>query len=605
MSDSEQNIKNIQDEIKKLTSEAILDIIHNREEGLRKLEKALSLDPNNTTAHLMKSLYLQDINEYEAEKEIRKAIELSPNNKECHEALVELLIHQCEKGWNRESEAIHEVEKIIELDPFDVWAYQNLVSLLSSLCCYDEAIQVGEKCLRMIRKTKNIRISRFALNLLLSELAGAYELKGNCSKAISVYRMQVSLDSSSYNFEKLGDLYTKLGEYEKAEEMYQRAIEIIEKTNQITEQEKELLAKLRAKLVNIENLQEYNYGFYKAKTSGELIWIADILFEKGNYIIAEEKYKEALKLDPSNPSAYFKLGIAMEKLKKYDEAIQMYEKVLTLDFQHYEALSHLVELHESLKRYDEAIKAQEHLIAIHSPDKKTEDGYWEWEELAKLYEDMKKYDEAEKIYREAITLNPLNPSAHIDLAFLLMSTQEYKKAYKEFKTAIKLRPLSPYPHLFFGSFLKECKRYTEAKREIEESLKLGPMASDINQFARQELSEIEQFLQPSKGKMVIKKKHNYGLYFLTLSFLSALLSSAEQNIELRSLSIFPVILHNILVTLVSGGALYFLVLWCMELIRCRGGIERPENKTLKLIINILFTISIILIIITTLLTMTK
>src|SRR3989344_1961903 len=60
---------------------------------------------------------------------------------------------------------------------------------------------------------------------------------------------------------------------------------------------------------------------------------------------------------------------------------------------------------------------------------------------------------------------------------------------------------------------------------------------------------------------------------------------------------FLAILLPLIGSMLDFAVLYFLILWIADLIRRRGGIERSENKKVKLVINIIFASIFLLMII--------
>ena len=76
--------------------------------------------------------------------------------------------------------------------------------------------------------------------------------------------------------------------------------------------------------------------------------------------IAIKYYQKILKLDPKNPQstqwkikAYFSLGIAYSKLKKYEEALENYKKVVELDPNNKEARKSIEDINKMLKSLKE------------------------------------------------------------------------------------------------------------------------------------------------------------------------------------------------------------------------------------------------------------
>ncbi len=89
-------------------------------------------------------------------------------------------------------------------------------------------------------------------------------------------------------------------------------------------------------------------------------------------------------------------------------------------------------------------------------------------------------------------------------------------------------------------------------------------------------------------------KHSYGEYLLIFLFLNVVFSSLKITIGRILLSVFSASILAFFITAVQivldMGVWYFFVLWIADLIRRRGKIERPENKKVKLIINIIFAV---------------
>ena len=55
-----------------------------------------------------------------------------------------------------------------------------------------------------------------------------------------------------------------------------------------------------------------------------------VLVEENRLVLAIEQYKKSIKLNPNYAEAYNNLGIALEKLNKYPDAIDKFEKATLL-----------------------------------------------------------------------------------------------------------------------------------------------------------------------------------------------------------------------------------------------------------------------------------
>lgn len=108
-------------------------------------------------------------------------------------------------------------------------------------------------------------------------------------------------------------------------------------------------------------------------------------------------------------------------------------------------------------------------------------------------------------------------------------------------------------------------------------------------YTKEEKEKIEERLKTSS-------EHWYGAYLIIFFMLSAGYTTAVQNIPNHSFSFFPALLVGVLGGGLELGIVYFLILWIVDLTRRRGGIDRPENKKVRLVINIIFAVALTLVI---------
>jgi amino acid transporter len=107
--------------------------------------------------------------------------------------------------------------------------------------------------------------------------------------------------------------------------------------------------------------------------------------------------------------------------------------------------------------------------------------------------------------------------------------------------------------------------------------------------------EVEKNGQIDKSTKSQIKKYSYGKYLLVFMFLGAIFNTLQQNIKPHSLSAFSAFAITFVQIILDTSVLYFLVLWVIDLIRRRR--NRPENKKVKLVVNIIFAALFLLMII--------
>jgi len=90
----------------------------------------------------------------------------------------------------------------------------------------------------------------------------------------------------------------------------------------------------------------------------------------------------------------------------------------------------------------------------------------------------------------------------------------------------------------------------------------------------------------------VSKKHSYGKFLAIVTIIVAVLSTVEGNLQ-HSLSPAMATVFAISGFIIKFCFMYLLTIWIADLIRRRGGIDRPENKKVRTIINIIFIILIL------------
>jgi superkiller protein 3 len=82
-----------------------------------------------------------------------------------------------------------------------------------------------------------------------------------------------------------------------------------------------------------------------------------------------------------------------------------------------------------------------------------------------------RFHEAEMAYREAIQINPNDPSAHFNLASMLSNQEENpEEVEREYREAIRLDPGFSQAYKYVGKLMIEQGRFSEAERELHLSV---------------------------------------------------------------------------------------------------------------------------------------
>lgn len=168
---------------------------------------------------------------------------------------------------------------------------------------------------------------------------------------------------------------------------------------------------------------------------------ADKIFLKGNKLLEEKKYdeavaafQEAIALAPASWGYHFNLGLAYKKLDKPGEALTSFRKAVELNAESYSANK---ELGEALAKGDA-------------------------------------FKEAVPYYEKAVALSPDDPDAHFNLGACLMNEGRSDEALTGFLKTIELNPDYVDAYYQIGTIYIGQNKSAEAIEALEKFIALAP-----------------------------------------------------------------------------------------------------------------------------------
>lgn len=165
-----------------------------------------------------------------------------------------------------------------------------------------------------------------------------------------------------------------------------------------------------------------------------LHYLGVLYCQSGNFDSAINHIKKALQSNPSDSHAYYNLGIALQSKGLRDEAIGAYEKALHLNPGNADAFVN----------------------------------------LGILYKDNGRYDDAVMCFRNALQINPSLLPAHNNLGIVLKQKGQLDDAIASFKKTLELGPDSPDTLFNLGTSLMEQGNVDEAAEKFEKVLSHRP-----------------------------------------------------------------------------------------------------------------------------------
>ena len=157
-----------------------------------------------------------------------------------------------------------------------------------------------------------------------------------------------------------------------------------------------------------------------------LYWLGRLDYDQRRYEDSAAKLLRVVELDPQSSRAYDNLGLSLDMLGRYDEALNAFGKA--------------VELNRKLPQP--------------SP--------WPAHNLGSLLLRLDKPEQAETALRESLRYDPRFAAAHYRLGRVLEKAGRDEPAIEEYRAAVSLDPSLAEAYYSLGLLYRRLKRFTEA-----------------------------------------------------------------------------------------------------------------------------------------------
>lgn len=265
--------------------------------------------------------------------------------------------------------------------------------------------------------------------------------------------------------------------------------------------------------------------------------LGNLYFEQSRFAEAIQAYRESVRIRPDDAVARKNLGTAYEAERKFAQAIEQYREAIRLDPNYAHAYHNLAQVYARERKHDEAIEHFEKAIEIEPNYARAYNG------LGNVYYACKNYPAASKQFQRAIQLDPNYVHAYANLGNTYYAEQRYNDAIEMYQRTIELNPRDAHAYANLGNVYFTQKRYDEAIRLYSRAMKLDSqktyLAYLLNNvgrvyYAQQRYDDaIEQF----KRSIKMDPQQAGAYYSLGLTYLITRdrPAAAEQYEKLRSL----------------------------------------------------------------------
>ncbi len=183
----------------------------------------------------------------------------------------------------------------------------------------------------------------------------------------------------------------------------------------------------------------------------------------GRYDDAVAEMLKAVAIDPENDQYRFHVGYSFFKQKKYSEAIEAFKEAIRLNPVCTEAYYHLGQIYRLQGCSEEAARILE--TASHTQPDNAEI----YKNLGEAYLSQGRFDEAVRAFGRAGELDPTCEHVFYQIGKILMKRDDKKEdALQALKKAVNLQPELTDAHFSLGLLALESGRYKEAVRSFRE-----------------------------------------------------------------------------------------------------------------------------------------
>jgi tetratricopeptide (TPR) repeat protein len=218
---------------------------------------------------------------------------------------------------------------------------------------------------------------------------------------------------------------------------------------------------------------------------------------------AIEVFSEGVKRYPNSPRLALGLGLALDLLGRYDDAVQALLRGVALDpsdARAYYFLSKAYDRAPSLA--DEVVERFRRYADLRPRDAQATFYYaislWKGRrsETSPAY-----LDQVESQLKKAVALDPSFPEAHLQLANLYSQRRQYAEAVPEYQQALRLSPNVPDAHFRLGQAYVHLGKNDLAEKEFQLHKQL--YEQHLAEVDKQR-SEIMQFVYSMKGEQKVE-----------------------------------------------------------------------------------------------------
>ena len=424
-------------------------------DSIESYKKALAIDPNSAVIkERLAEIYAKSQHLRDAVVQAQEALQIDPHNVDAHRLLARIYVRSLgdlEAGDVQQenlTKAIEQFQAILKLDPRDTYSSLWLARLYRFENKHEEAEQVLRGVIR--QEPDNEPALEQLSQLLIDE--------GRPQEAIDLLSQAVSDSASPDLYDLLGEAYSQLKNYSKAEAAYRKAVD--------------------------EDPDD----------PGHRHGLAQALMAEDKYTAALEQFQKLSQLEPGNWENHLRTSQLQRHLGQFSEAESSLARARQLAPGNLEILYNQALLEEEEGRFDDAVKTLTDAIAgmKNEPGSNANALGILYEQLGHTYRDQGNYQAALGAFQEMAKANPDSAKrAQILMIDTYRESHDIDRAIAEAKKALDQDPKSREATITLALLYGE-KSETSAAMELLQGLLKG---TDLDQEIYIDIAQVQ-----SRGK---------------------------------------------------------------------------------------------------------